>query len=50
LQLLIEELANRFMQYESTQTIEVTAADWLKVEMGEKWPDFMKFARGLAES
>lgn len=50
LQLLIEELANRFMQYESTQTIEVTAADWLKVEMGDKWPDFMKSARGLAES
>ena len=44
---LIQELSNRFMQYDSTNTIEVTAADWLKSEIGEKWPEFIKLAKSL---
>ena len=44
---LIQELSNRFMQYDSTNPIEVTAADWLKSEIGEKWPEFIKLAKSL---
>lgn len=47
LQSLIQQLANGFMQYDATQTIEATTADWLKSEIGEKWPEFIKFARSV---